>query len=265
MNVLSITGMHRSGTSLTANLMHKSGLFLGDNLMEGGFDNVKGHFEDYEILKIHEEDLKYKSIDTNGILGISNMYLSFDKKTEPKIKTLLNKRISHQLWGWKEPRSILYLENWKKDIPQLKCLCIYRHYDEVVDSLLRRYKHKITNSVSISKWRSKVHLLLFPFRKLQLKHQYYNAWFVYNKLMVDFIQKYPNDTLIFSLDEVLVNFDEVLSKLDSNFDMKLNKIDVSEIHDPKLLKKPSSSVRRWYSKKKLEQLHTEMVKLSKFE
>jgi hypothetical protein len=49
--ILIITGMHRSGTSLTAAFIHKIGLDLGDNLLKYNYWNPKGYFEDIDFVE----------------------------------------------------------------------------------------------------------------------------------------------------------------------------------------------------------------------
>ena len=57
--VIAITGMHRSGTSLLANLLNQAGLSLGEKLLGPMDSNPKGHFEDYDFLKFHKELLAF--------------------------------------------------------------------------------------------------------------------------------------------------------------------------------------------------------------
>jgi hypothetical protein len=66
-NVLTIAGMHRSGTSLTAMWLSACGLDIGADLMSGQFDNPKGHFEDLELVKLHENDLQQKGLKSHGL------------------------------------------------------------------------------------------------------------------------------------------------------------------------------------------------------
>ena len=54
---LVITGMHRSATSLVANLMQQAGLEIGDQLMGPGPGNRRGHFEDRDFYVLHEQML----------------------------------------------------------------------------------------------------------------------------------------------------------------------------------------------------------------
>ncbi len=49
--VLIITGMHRSGTSLTAEFLQKISLDLGNNLLKGNYWNPKGYFEDIDFVE----------------------------------------------------------------------------------------------------------------------------------------------------------------------------------------------------------------------
>ncbi len=61
---LIVVGMHRSGTSLTANWLARSGLFVGDTLLANRVDNPMGHFEDESFLHLHEDILKANGLST---------------------------------------------------------------------------------------------------------------------------------------------------------------------------------------------------------
>ncbi len=54
---LIVAGFHRSGTSLTCQLLHHAGLFLGYDLLGPAFSNPHAHFEDIEILNFHRQIL----------------------------------------------------------------------------------------------------------------------------------------------------------------------------------------------------------------
>ncbi|HVX29275.1 MAG TPA: hypothetical protein VHA53_02260, partial [Nitrolancea sp.] len=51
--VLVVAGMHRSGTSLTANWLAQCGLDVGQDLLAGLPDNPTGHFEDRSFVYLH--------------------------------------------------------------------------------------------------------------------------------------------------------------------------------------------------------------------
>jgi hypothetical protein len=50
-SVLIVTGMHRSGTSLTAAFLQAIGVDLGDKLLQGNYGNPKGYFEDVDFVE----------------------------------------------------------------------------------------------------------------------------------------------------------------------------------------------------------------------
>ena len=106
-NVLIIAGMHRSGTSLMAQWLNKCGLNLGDYLLGSGVGNSKGHFEDMDFYQLHEAILSQNSlnyrVNTNDEIQLSE----YHKIRAESIITLKSKL--HDQWGWKEPRTCLFL------------------------------------------------------------------------------------------------------------------------------------------------------------
>lgn len=46
-----VTGMHRSGTSLTASFLKAIGVNVGDNFFPADRHNIKGYFEDLDFLE----------------------------------------------------------------------------------------------------------------------------------------------------------------------------------------------------------------------
>jgi hypothetical protein len=202
-NVLSIAGMHRSGTSLAAMWLYECGLYLGDDLMKGQFDNPKGHFEDLEVLKIHQQDLKFKGLKTDGLRLNNRENFTFEDISKKGIQNLINHRNLMDLWGWKEPRGTLYLLEWKKLIPALKVFAIYRPFHEVVNSLERRTKHSFFKTNKYSLIRRVLHLAVFPLYIVWERRKYREAWLQYNKKIISFKRTYPKDCILISLDQLL--------------------------------------------------------------
>ena len=61
-----ITGMHRSGTSLTASLLQSAGVKIGDRLMGKGTGNSQGHFEDLDFVEFHQQVLESQGLNIAG-------------------------------------------------------------------------------------------------------------------------------------------------------------------------------------------------------
>jgi hypothetical protein len=65
-NVLVITGMHRSGTSLITQWLYKCGLHVGDDFYGADIGNADGHFEDNDFLGAHMRALMEAGISRDG-------------------------------------------------------------------------------------------------------------------------------------------------------------------------------------------------------
>lgn len=132
---LSIIGMHRSGTSLVARYLHESGLFLGDDLMGKHWSNPAGHFEDNEFVNLHNLILKAHNVDHTLSSPIA---WNIDGIFTDRAKTLIEARNVHTQWGWKDPRTTLFLPFWKSLLPDCHFVIVYRHYLPVIRSLISR-------------------------------------------------------------------------------------------------------------------------------
>jgi hypothetical protein len=248
-----IAGMHRSGTSLSGNLLEQSGLFLGEHLLSDGFDNKNGHFEDEEILEIHEKDLRLKQFDTRGLKLHIRANLTFETVTNQAIDQFLLKRRDKLLWGWKEPRTTLYLQQWKLKLPNSKCIAIYRDYDEVADSLIRRYNYKLKHGAGMGVAVRLKHALFYPINLFVKKREAYKAWCIYNENILAFKNEYPDDVVIVELNHFLTHYNEIVTTVNRKFKIKLIKIKVDDIFEASLLSNtPKQRFKiRVFSKKKL--------------
>ena len=105
--VLIITGMHRSGTSLTTSLLQSAGVHIGDRLMDGGTGNTKGHFEDWDFVDLHRQALTDRGINREGWTTRKNF--CFTGKYLQQAESLIAAKNHRAVWGWKDPRSTLFL------------------------------------------------------------------------------------------------------------------------------------------------------------
>lgn len=134
---LIVVGMHRSGTSLLGSLLMEAGINLGPELLGAGTGNARGHFEDIEFLRLHERALQMQGLGVHGY--ISEGHVAFPDALVEEARALVARRVARGVaWGWKEPRTTLFLDFWDKLLPEARYLCVFRRPWEVVDSLLRR-------------------------------------------------------------------------------------------------------------------------------
>jgi len=57
---------------------------------------------------------------------------------EAKARALIAARSFRPLWGWKDPRTALFLPFWERLLPEARFVFVYRGPWEVIDSLYRR-------------------------------------------------------------------------------------------------------------------------------
>jgi hypothetical protein len=110
-----VLGMHRNGTSVLTRGLRALGVYIGDNFLEARPDNPTGYWEDRTIVDINERVLKVFGLGWESIVLIKD-----DQWQEPALRSLHFEAVthlqshflSHSLWGYKDPRTILLLPFW---------------------------------------------------------------------------------------------------------------------------------------------------------
>ncbi len=217
--VLIVAGMHRSGTSLTASLLQSAGLDIGRQLLEGNFSNVKGHFENLDFFNFHREALF--SIGLNDgwtaerTVHVPEYYVD-------KAKTLIQTNASlTKPWGWKDPRTTLFLNFWGDFIPTAKFLLLYRSPWEVIDSLYRRGDITFHHNPKFA----------------------LDVWTNYNQIILDFYNRFPEKCLLAHLKQVVDHPTAFIELLSQRLSIPLNS-PAESIYDVSLLKTETSSSQR---------------------
>ncbi|MEX0325149.1 MAG: sulfotransferase [Puniceicoccaceae bacterium] len=138
-----ILGMHRSGTSFLANLMQSLGVFIGDDLVGSQKGNPRGHFEARPMLEFHQRLITARSGDARkafdeDMLVQQALSQKLSDREKEEAMALVEALRREEPWGWKEPRTCLFLGTWLDLLPQSRLLVVYRHPLEVQQSMLRR-------------------------------------------------------------------------------------------------------------------------------
>jgi hypothetical protein len=139
-HIILVLGMHRSGTSLVAQLISKWGAFMGADLMPATSFNPEGYWEYQPLVEFHE-----KMLNESG----SSWYAPVNiPPTDELIKTygtearqLVEKMDqSGKDWCWKDPRIPLFLDFWKAILEERKVISVvaYRHPFKIASSLSKR-------------------------------------------------------------------------------------------------------------------------------
>jgi len=219
--------MHRSGTSLITNWLHRCGLQVGESLVEASASNQEGHFEDTEFLKIHEEILADNGLTHTGLVHDKQLNIS-DYQLE-KLKAILKiKEQRFSQWGWKEPRTCLFLDTYRELLPHAKYLVIVRDYLSVVNSLLKRGWEDVDHLFDKRSFFTRLRWNVF--RKGRNRRRFYRTyaedflmvWIEYNQHILDALQTLPPDDYLVVNYTMLHNTDRkvfMFLKQDWGFDL----------------------------------------------
>jgi hypothetical protein len=178
-----IAGMHRSGTSLVARFIHHSGIDLGDEFVGAKRSNPYGHFEDVEILEFQRGVLMREFGHSMWVPGPPRL----TDADRGRAMDLVSARKTKSCWGWKEPRTCLFLDFWSSLLPGAYCLFVVRHPLLVLDSLSRRNRTKF-----------------YTFWK---HDRFLQAWFAYNRECFRFYQQNRSRCILVMLEWALTNPD----------------------------------------------------------
>lgn len=134
---LVVTGMHRSGTSLAASLVAGAGIDVGRQLMGASRGNERGHYEDLDFYEFHARVLRAHGAGAEGFACVES--LSVPESLRPAAAALVEARAQAGVpWGWKDPRTCLFLDFWGDLVPEARFLFVFRSPWDVMDSLFRR-------------------------------------------------------------------------------------------------------------------------------
>ena len=140
-----ITGMHRSGTSLTASFLSVLGIHLGERLLPADRTNPFGYFEDVDFVESHRRMLQEGTRENDG--GHRDWGWTESERLDPSrfaphaqsARALVDERARQPgLWGWKDPRTTLLLDFWDEILAgDAFYVLVYRFPWEVADSMQR--------------------------------------------------------------------------------------------------------------------------------
>jgi GT2 family glycosyltransferase len=218
-----ITGMHRSGTSLAAALLQSAGVDIGHRLLPPAQGNIKGYFEDLDFVEFHENILSAQGISKAGWTLADNIQVP--EQFLERARTLIyHHNSTEHLWGWKDPRTTLFLNFWKSLIPDGIFLLIYRTPWDVIDSLYRR------RNLGDEIFDSNPNFAL-------------NTWLNYNKKIINFYDDFSDQCILCSMAHIAKEPNILVTAIKEKFGIDLN-FPASDIYDNSLLSKHSFSSHR---------------------
>lgn len=239
--ILVIAGMHRSGTSLISQWLYQCGLNLGETLLGSGIGNTEGHFEDTDFLRFHEDTLEANNSSRCGFINASIPELSTYQRE--KLKGIIGfKSAINTEWGWKEPRTCLFLDHYREIIPDAYYLVIVRDFNATVTSLIRReirytdFKYQSKNWLSRTLW-TKMRRNRTQERLFKDKCEFYlQIWIGYNEALLKNVQSLSKNKFIVTDPSMLGELNtKIFDKLVNNWHFSLKYADFKKVYKETLL------------------------------
>lgn len=235
---LVLTGMHRSGTSLVARLFRASGVDLGAELLRADAHNPEGYFEDPRFLAFHGRVLEARDPGRRALWCPPDR-LGWTPRDREEAARLVALRRTEGAWGWKDPRTVLFLEEWHDLVPEARFVLVFRHPEQVVDSLRRRRDRRLLlralgRSLSPSGRR----------RGLFRYGRAIEAWRRYNERLLRFANAHSERCLVADLEAVVREPTAALDRARERFGLPLGPVAWGDVYDAGLLtREPHPRVR----------------------
>lgn len=211
-----IAGMHRSGTSLMASWLQACGLVLDHGRLIPAYpDNPRGFFEDADFVRLHTLSIRRRYRFSSGWKAAPRNSLAFSAPEIELAQALIEARAASQTsWGWKDPRTTLFLEQWQHLLPQARFVVVWRPCDQVVYSLLRRW------------WGSHTRRhYLDPLWAIRL-------WQAHNRLACEFAEQHAGDVLVLPISQVLEKDEAMVALMNNRFDAALQYTPIDSLYQP---------------------------------
>jgi DNA repair exonuclease SbcCD ATPase subunit len=192
-SVLILTGMHRSGTSVATALLQSSGLHIGRRLIEGNQYNLKGYFENLDFVNFHKTVLQSQEIVPEGWTLQDNIEVG-EQYIEQAQQIIAQNAIS-SIWGWKDPRTTLFLNFWANLLPEAKFLLVYRSPWEVIDSIYRCGDKAFEEQPELA----------------------VKLWLHYNQKMINFYNQYPSRCILANISQVIKQTPVYIETINNKF------------------------------------------------
>jgi hypothetical protein len=147
--IVVVLGMHRSGTSLLANLLTVLGVDLGEQLLGADSNNQAGYYEQTDIFQTQDALLNRLGRGWTGPAGTAPFperwwALPSVRPFRDRLAAIVSAEVDRAdgLWGFKDPRTSRLLPLWHEIFEELNLDPVYllsiRDPAHVVESVVRR-------------------------------------------------------------------------------------------------------------------------------
>lgn len=241
--IVAVAGMHRSGTSMFARYLHRIGINMGEELYHDRTTNPYGHYEDLDFLNLQRRELA-RAFRGEDYL-VTEDFVPSPSFLEGARRLMDRKRgrYGDRHWGWKDPRTTLFLETWKEVCPELRVAALVRSPHRVVNSLCARLRG------------------YFSIRK---KERFLKTYTHYNSALLKFIERHAGSVAVLSLERLIFDPEGVLAGLGGVLDYRFDAAVFQALFDAGALSRVRKASLLWNrrSLKAAEAVHARLCDLS---
>jgi hypothetical protein len=177
-----VLGMGRSGTSVLAQLLHTEGVSLYRQPVPQSDINPRGFNEEAAIVAFHQKLKKQfysrfeNDPDYDSALVDEVRQLDYGDEILSEATALLAGLEGRDFWGWKDPRSVLFIDLWLSLLPNAVLVAPFRHPLDILDSYLRRIPER---------------------RLFSRPDQVFRSYAAYNRKIIDIVTRRSNLSYVF--------------------------------------------------------------------
>jgi tetratricopeptide (TPR) repeat protein len=175
-----VAGFHRSGTSMVAQALGRCGVDLGPVLIPALASNATGHFEDWDVVELHDAILQDAGSDWLHVGALPTVRPRF----VAAMRALAADRDARgPAWGFKDPRVCLFLDTWRSILPDVLVLGVLRHWAPCLDSL----RDRGGIAIALAPGDARISLVFWtePTRALE-------SWLVHTRALLGHAKRHPS-------------------------------------------------------------------------
>jgi hypothetical protein len=141
---IAVVGMHRSGTSCLTGTLEEAGVYLGP-VSRKNPHNLRGNHERADIMAMHDAVLAANG----GAWDRPPPDVVWSAEQRATLRGIVESYAGYNLWGFKDPRTLLLLDGWLAEIPPLEFAGTFRHPLLVAQSLDRRSRRPLEQGLAL--------------------------------------------------------------------------------------------------------------------
>jgi len=158
--IVCVLGMHRSGTSCLTGSLKQYGLDLAEH-SQWNLHNKKGNMENNRVVALNDQILS----DNGGSWDSPPRKIYFSNVHYKMAIAIIESYSGLSAWGFKDPRTLLTLNCWRRIVPTIRFVGIFRHPALVAQSLHKRGGGVISVGQALELWYYYNSILLKEYQK----------------------------------------------------------------------------------------------------